>query len=256
MSNTNQSPPDPRKDWAYFLDFDGTLVDIAEMPKGVCVKQELVSLLVDLDQVTGGTVVLVSGRPIADLDSLLKPLKLRASGLHGLEYRVTRNGQIERRGPSPVVLDPVRPSLASFARSRKGVLIEDKGISLAIHFRRAPECGAEARQAAESACSALGPAFVCLAGKMVYEIKPREAHKGQVIERFLNISSFHNRIPVFVGDDITDEDGFLACNDRGGISIRVGAPEEPTVARFRLRDVEGVQNWLGQILKVAQEPDP
>ena len=256
MDASHLIPPEPQKDWAYFLDFDGTLVDIADRPEGVRVERELVSLLVDLDRATGGAVVLVSGRPIPDLDSHLKPLKLRAAGLHGLEYRVGRDGPIERHGPSPATLDPVRPSLASFAACHEGIQIEDKGVSLAVHFRRAPECEAEARRAAESACCDLGPAFACLPGKMVYEIKPRVAHKGQVIEKFMNITTFSGRRPVFIGDDITDEDGFRACNARGGISVRVGASDQSTEANFRLRNVEEVEDWLGQMIETAKGLTP
>lgn len=256
MEASQLIPPRPQKDWAYFLDFDGTLVDIAERPEGVRVKRELVSLLVDLSRATGEAVVLVSGRPISDLDLHLKPLKLRAAGLHGLEYRLDRDGPVKNCGPSSTALDPVRPSLRAFAAGHKGVLIEDKGVSLAIHFRRAPECEAQARRAAKSACRDLGPAFACLPGKMVYEIKPRNAHKGQVVEKFMNIMTFSGRRPVFIGDDITDEDGFRVCNAKGGISVRVGASDKPTDASFRLGNVEEVEDWLGHLVEAANGPNP
>ena len=248
--------PMPQRKWAYFLDFDGTLVDIADRPNGIRVERELVSLLADLDRVTGAAIVLVSGRTISDLDSHLQPLKLRAAGLHGLECRMCRDGPIERQGPRLTALDAARPSLACFAASHDGVEIEDKGIALAIHFRRAPQLQAEARLAAEKACRDLGPTFTCLAGKKVYEIKPRDVHKGQAIERFMKLDTFAGRRLVFVGDDITDEDGFRVCNARGGISVRVGARDETTDASFKLESVAELENWLGLLVDPADGPRP
>lgn len=245
----HSSPPRPRKDWVFFLDFDGTLVGIAERPEGVRVKRELVSLLTALAHVTGEAVVLVSGRPIPDLDIHLQPLKLRAAGLHGLECRLERDGTIASSGPSAAALDPIRPFLTAFADEHEGVQVEDKGVAIAIHYRRAPQCEAQAWQVAQIACRDLGPEFACLPGKMVYEIKPRSADKGSVIDRFMRIRAFAGRRPVFVGDDITDEDGFRACNARGGVSVRVGPTNGPTVASFRLRDVEEVEAWLGGLVE-------
>lgn len=248
MEATHSTPPRPQKDWVYFLDFDGTLVDIAERPEGVRVKRELVSLLTGLAHTTGEAVVLVSGRPIADLDSHLQPLRLRAAGLHGLEYRMERDGEVEGFGPSSAALDAIRPRLTAFAAGHEGVQIEDKGIAIAVHYRRAPHCEAQARLVAESACRDLGPDFACLPGKMVYEIKPSSAHKGRVIGTFMRIGAFSGRRPVFVGDDVTDEDGFRACNAVEGISVRVGPTNGPTDAVFRLRNVEEVEAWLGRLV--------
>jgi trehalose 6-phosphate phosphatase len=241
-------PPLPQKDWVYFLDFDGTIVDIADRPEGVRIRQELVHLLVELDQVTKGALVLVSGRSISDLDGFLKPLRLRAAGLHGSEYRLHRDGEVERCNWSVSDLDPIRPLLSAFAAKHDRIQLEDKSVSLAIHYRRVPEQKEAVRKIAEKACGVLGAAFTCLAGKMVYEIKPRDVHKGQVIERFMAGERFHGRRLVFVGDDVTDEDGFRACNMRGGVSVRVGAPNQPTEAHFRLTNVEDVEAWLGQVV--------
>jgi trehalose 6-phosphate phosphatase len=255
MDGSHFIPPRPQKEWVYFLDFDGTLVDIAERPEGVRVKGEMVNLLEKLSRATAGAVILVSGRPISELDFHLRPLRLRAAGLHGLEYRMHPGGSIEGNGPSTTVLDPARRRLAAFAAEHEGVQLEDKGVSLALHFRRAPEIETPARRAAESACRALGPAFACLPGKMVYEIKPRWAHKGQVIEKFMNIGNINNRRPVFVGDDVTDEDGFRVCNLKEGVSIRVGNSNTPTAATFRLEDVKEVEAWLGQLIDVESGLD-
>ncbi len=240
-------PPLPQKDWVYFLDFDGTIVDIADRPEGVRIRQELVHLLVELDQVTKGALVLVSGRSISDLDGFLKPLRLRAAGLHGSEYRLHRDGEVDRCQLPASALDPIRPQLRAFGAKHDRIQLEDKSVSIAIHYRRAPEQKEAVRKLAEKACGVLGAAFTCLAGKMVYEIKPSDVHKGQAIERFMTGREFYGRRPVFVGDDVTDEDGFRACNLRGGVSVRVGTPNEPTEARFRLTNVDDVEEWLGRV---------
>ena len=255
MSPIDRPPPAPQRNWAYFLDFDGTLVDIADRPEGVRVKQELVGLLSKVNQITDDAVVLVSGRPISDLDHHLKPLKLRASGLHGLEYRLDPNGPIIRCGLRAAALDAARSALAAFARSHEGVQIEDKGRTISVHFRRAPEYKAQAQRATDDALSALGPEFVRLSGKMVFELKPRNVHKGQVVDKFMNSPAFSKRLPVFVGDDVTDEDGFSACNARGGVTVRVGKANMPTKATFRLRDVEAVEDWLRSLVGLVNGSD-
>ena len=145
-------------------------------------------------------------------------------------------------------MDPIRPQLREFAAKHDRIQLEDKSVSLAIHYRRAPEQKEAVRKTAEKACGVLGGEFTCLAGKMVFEIKPRGVNKGQAIERFMTDQRFHGRRPVFVGDDVTDEDGFRACNLRGGVSVRVGAPNQLTEARFRLTNVDDVEDWLGQVI--------
>lgn len=255
MHDVPAAPPKPQRDWAYFLDFDGTLVDIAEQPDAVRVKPDLVELLQDLELATGGAVVLVSGRSIASLDRFLTPLRLRAAGLHGLEYRLQCDGAVERSGDLDSALDRVRPQLAAFVSDQDVIQLEDKGASIALHYRRAPDKRESVRAVAEAACEALGPDFTCLAGKMVYEIKPRKAHKGQVLEKFMSAPPFHGKHPVFVGDDVTDEDGFRACNEHGGTSVRVGALDggrlggdgAKTAANYSLPAVDDVMAWLGQL---------
>jgi trehalose 6-phosphate phosphatase len=249
MDDLPKAPPAPLPNWAYFLDFDGTLVDIAEHPEAVSVRPELVDLLRLLDAATSGALVLVSGRSIRTLDRFLAPLQLRAAGLHGLEYRQESDGAVQRSRCLDQALDLVRPQLQAFTAGQAAVRLEDKESSIALHYRRAPERQEAVRLAAVEACRALGSDFTCLAGKMVYEIKPRDAHKGQVLERFMARPPFQGRKPVFVGDDVTDEDGFRVCNELGGLSVRVGAADAVTEARYNLADVTAVMTWLGSLVK-------
>jgi trehalose 6-phosphate phosphatase len=143
-------------------------------------------------------------------------------------------------------IDPLvaraRDALAAFAADRPGVVLEDKGIALALHYRLAPEHAAAARVAVARALDALGPLFEIQQGKMVLEIKPRGADKGRAIEQYMSEPPFLGRVPVFAGDDLTDERGFAVVNAMGGYSVKVG--DAPSCAHWRLADVGQVLDWL------------
>jgi trehalose 6-phosphate phosphatase len=206
---------------ALFLDFDGTLVDIAEHPDAVVVAPDLPAVLLALREALGGALAVVSGRPIATLDAFLRSDAFDAAGLHGLEVRAGG------------ALHPCRPD--DHPRLRRGIgwlretldapgiVIEDKGCSVGVHWRLAPDHAAEAKEAAEELAAELGPEYRIQHGKMVAEVLPAQAGKGGAIARFLEQAPYAGRAPVFVGDDLTDEDGFAVVNRRGGTSARVGA---------------------------------
>ncbi len=239
--------PDPR--WALFLDVDGTLVDIAPTPDAVEVGHRLVELLAALDTALGGAVALVSGRPIATLDELFQPLRLPAAGNHGVERR-TITGDFLTPDIEPGTLDPVRAAFERFADERAGVVVEDKGLSVAAHFRLAPEARDAAECLAESLLQSLGPRFCMQPGKMMVELRPAGADKGSAIQAFMAEPPFAGRVPVFIGDDVTDEDGFEAVNRLGGHSIRVGEAES-TVAQWRVAGIDAVLDWLAQIVSAS-----
>jgi trehalose 6-phosphate phosphatase len=244
MDAVNHLPrPDPR--WALFLDVDGTLVDIAPTPDAVTVGHRLVALLGVLNATLDGAVALISGRQIAKLDELFTPLLLPAAGNHGLERR-NGDGVTVSPGVAPNMLDPVRADFDRFADARAGVVVEDKELSIALHYRLAPETAAPARRFAESLAARLGPGFRVQPGKMMVELRPVGADKGSGIEAFMAEPPFAGRIPVFVGDDVTDEDGFNAVNRLGGHSIRVGN-SIATVAHWRVAGIDALLDWLGQI---------
>jgi trehalose 6-phosphate phosphatase len=230
-------------DSALFLDVDGTLVEIAPTPDLVRVEPALIEALGRLRRRL--PVALVSGRTIANLDTLFQPLVLPAAGVHGLERRRS-DGVLVGSGEGDV-LEPLRRAVAEFAEAHPGVVLEDKGLSLAIHYRLAP--------AAEDAALALTAGIVAgreaalrrIAGKMVVEIQPRRADKGSAIAAFMAEPPFAGRRPVFVGDDATDEDGFAAVNGMGGHSILVGSPRQ-TAAGSRLASVAAVHRWLARSL--------
>lgn len=239
--------------WALFLDLDGTLLDIAEAPDAVRIDQALRQRLTDLALALGGALAIVSGRPVNDVDHLLALPNLAVVGLHGLEHRDTA-GHL-RRLPAPPGLEPLGARLRHFAERWPGVLIEDKGATLALHYRRTPAAAVPAREFVHDLVAGRTD-LVVLEGKMVFEIKPGHADKGAAIASLMAAPPFAGRIPVFVGDDTTDEDGFAMVNRLGGISIRVG-DRSPSHAPWKLENVEAVHVWLDRLVAtLASTADP
>lgn len=227
--------------WAIFLDIDGTLLEHVERPDAIRADAALGKLLAELDGITGGALALISGRPVAELDKVFAPLQLAVAGQHGIERRDARRTVHRHTFP----LEPLRRAvrqLDEFAAGHAGLLLEDKGHSLALHYRLAPELAGAAREAVSRAAAALGPDFEMQSGKLVFEIKPSGRDKGTAIEEFMAEPPFAGRLPVFIGDDATDEYGFVIVNRIGGYSIKVG-PGAST-ARWRLGDAAAVRKWL------------
>jgi trehalose 6-phosphate phosphatase len=226
-----QEAPLPGRGVALFLDFDGTLAEIAEKPDAVAVDPSLPPVLARLREQLGGALAIVSGRPIAFLDDRLGSSRFDAAGLHGVEYRI--GGQLSSCRPEDHPnLRAAVARLEDVLEPHPGLLVEDKGCSVAIHWRLAPHEADFARSLACAMAEALGPEYRLQHGKAVAEILPAGAAKGAVIERFLDEPAYRGRIPVFIGDDLTDEGGFAVVNARGGVSVRVG--EGPTGAPKRV----------------------
>jgi trehalose 6-phosphate phosphatase len=237
------APPRLRgADIALFLDVDGTLLEIEREPGAVHVPERLCRILERLHAATGGALALVSGRSLEQLDRLFSPLRLSAAGVHGLERR-NLGVELQTAAPDPVAFERARRRLRAFADLHPGVLLEDKGLTLALHYRKAPAAAQEAGRVAASAVAESNGALVLLRGKMVYELKPPGVDKGGAIAAFLEEAPFAGRTPVFAGDDVTDEAGFATINQRGGVSIRIG-DGQPTAAAFGCPDVAAMQTWL------------
>jgi len=233
--------PGYERDWAFFLDIDGTLLEIAETPDAVRTDAADYRLLERLHAAAGGAVALVSGRTLAMIDDLFAPLKLPAAGQHGFERR-DGEGRRRRHRFDAARLRPLAAALRQFAEKHPGLVFEDKGASVALHYRLAPELGEMAHAQALAAAALLPGEVQVQPGKMVWEVKPAGAHKGLAIEEFMRELPFRDRLPVFLGDDLTDEDGFHVVNRIGGHSIKVGAGESS--ARFRLPDPAAARAWL------------
>ena len=203
---------------ALLLDVDGTIIDIGPTPSDVHVPADLTQSLARLDALTGHAVALVSGRPIADLDGLFSPLTLSSIGVHGAEMRV-RGARIER-GSEPLP-DDMRRHLARVAGG--GVIVEDKGYSLALHFRGAPGREAELHKFASSAIEAADDDSIeLLRGKSLIEIRRTHVNKGEGVTALMSHAPFRGRVPVFIGDDVTDEDVFKVLPKLRGKGYSVG----------------------------------
>ena len=233
------SVPAPRRDWALFLDFDGTLVEYAPHPHSVRPDPDLVPTLGRAAAALDRALAVVTGRPIRDIDHWLGGSVVHVAGLHGAERRGSDGKAVVSLPPAPE-LPRARARLSQAAAGLEGVVLEDKGHGLVLHYRSAPHHAHACRAAMEGLG---GESLEILHGSMIVELRPRGIDKGCAVAEFMTEPPFAARRPVFVGDDTTDEDGFRAVNAMGGISILAG-PERATLARHRLSGVRAVIEWL------------
>jgi trehalose 6-phosphate phosphatase len=251
MTSERLPLPEPGERWAVFLDVDGTLVAIAATPEQARPDPALLPLLQQLTRANDGALALVSGRSLASIDRLFTPLRPAAAGLHGWERRRADGGLVARDAPT-AALTRLRPRLDAYAAARPGVLLEDKGPGVALHYRLAPERGPAVRRFARRIALA-HPELRLLEGRKVAELQPCGTNKGEAILAFLAEPPFAGRRPVFAGDDTTDEDGFAAVNAAGGLSLRVADAEtggrRASAARWQLGGVPAVHQWLAAVMQ-------
>ncbi|MCB1521771.1 MAG: trehalose-phosphatase [Hyphomicrobiaceae bacterium] len=224
---------------ALFLDFDGTLVEIADHPDGVTIGPPTLEVLGTLCDKLGGALAIVTGREIAVIDRHLAPLRLPVAGVHGLTRR-NAGGIVSAVSSGDFVTTAAR-RLGAFVERHDGLLLEPKGVTLALHYRARPELEAACIAAFEDVISNM-PGIELKRGKMVLEAKPNIANKGSAVLDFLEEAPFQGRTPCFAGDDVTDEDAFVVVNRLGGISIKVGDGE--TVANYRAENTSAFLAWL------------
>jgi len=226
---------------ALFLDFDGTFVDFAPVPEAIKLRIGSREMLERLSRRLSGALAIVSGRRIVDIDRFLAPLELPASGVHGQEFRPAP-GDLRVRPATPE-FDVARRRLSAALQADDPLLIEDKGGSLVVHYRLRPELRGRAKGLASAAISGLDDLYV-VEGHFIFEIRQRGITKAIAIELFASQPPFRKRIPVFVGDDTTDEDGLRAAEKAGGFGVKVGPGH--TQARYCLHDVSAVHAWLAR----------
>jgi trehalose 6-phosphate phosphatase len=226
--------------YGFFFDFDGTLTELAATPEAVVVEDRTRRALESLYEASGGAVAIVTGREIDAIDAFLAPLRLPVAGVHGFERR---NGKetVSRRAAEDSAARSVEKILRCFVSHNPGLLLEKKRGALALHYRLRPELETLCLALAEDLVSRL-PEAVLMRGKMVIEARLHQATKGTAIHDFLEEPPFRGRVPLFAGDDVTDEDAFAAVNALGGISIKVG-PGGST-ARMRAASVDEFLSWL------------
>jgi trehalose 6-phosphate phosphatase len=235
-------PPDQIDDIALFLDFDGTLVELAETPDAIRVPPHLSPLLGTLSQKLNGRLALISGRAIRDLERHLSCAGLAVSGSHGLELRLRDGSFVPLAVPRG--LDHARERSLRFAGAIPGLLVEEKPFSIAIHYRKAPERADEVHAFMTGLAGSTG--LTLQQGKMVAELRPPGADKGDALRALMTEPEFAGARPVFVGDDQTDEDAFSAAADLGGGGVLVG-PARATAAKWRLEGVADVAAWLQKL---------
>lgn len=244
--------PDIGAGWALFLDVDGTLLEIAPTPDATTVPAGLKELLVSLQGRARGALALISGRSLAQIDALFAPLRLPAAGLHGLERRTAAGVRQDVVTIHEVPLAAGR-YLSQIVGRHPGLLLEDKGATVALHYRMAPDLQQVAQEAMEIALRRAGPGYALLDGKMVIELKPAGTSKSHAIAAFMSEPPFNGRAPIFVGDDHTDEAGFEYVNRVGGLSIQMGATPHRG-AKCHLPDVPALHAWLGSLLRKTSTP--
>jgi trehalose 6-phosphate phosphatase len=222
-----------------FLDLDGVLAPIVSRPEHVRPEAARTQLMQALQTALGGRLAVISGRTIADLDRILDGAVASLAGVHGLERRLA-GGRIWRAEPSPAVAG-AKAAFEAIARDWPGAVVEEKGVSVGIHYRAAPAALADVREAVER----LTPSNDLTAqwGQMVAELRTPGPDKGDALLAFMAEPPFRGSRPIFVGDDLTDEHGFAAAAAAGGFGVLVG-PDRPTAARMRLDTVEAVYDWL------------
>lgn len=236
-------------DCALFLDFDGTLVDIAPHPDQVVVEPGMLAALTVLQQRLQGRLAVVSGRPIAELDRMLAPLVLPAAGVHGMERRagLTLGGAIERL-PAPDFTG-VRAAAQALAELHPGLWVEEKYGALALHYRQAPQLEDACRTAIAAAVEG-NPDLLVMPGKMIVEVKAAGIGKGTAIRDLMAQAPFAGHQPVFAGDDTTDEAGFEYLQGIGGIGVKIGPG--PSAARYRIASAADLRAALA--LAAAMPP--
>ena len=221
--------PVPCSSWAIFLDIDGTLIDIAPQPDAVVVPEALIPTLEAASAWLGDALAVVSGRPLAAIDRLLDPLRLPCASEHGAIVRLG-DGTLLPASKQKAVPAHWRERIRGATRDWPGVLVGDKTYSIAVHYRQVPEREAAVRSLVERVV-AENADFEMLPASMAYEIRHRTLNKEGAVRQLMSYPPFAGRVPVFVGDDVTDEDGFRAARDMGGLGLHVneifgGQPSE------------------------------
>lgn len=231
-------------DYAFLLDVDGTLLDFAATPRQVYVSSDLRHILAQLQERTAGATAFVSGRAINELDLIFAPLLFAAVGGHGAEFRPRPDGDIEIELAHPLSTK-TKQRFAMIAERSRGIIVEDKAYSIALHYRLVPEQEDHVRRATAALCAELASELELLPGKAVVEVKQIGFNKATAVQKLMNVPPFRGRLPIFIGDDHTDEIVFPVIREFGGLGFSVGR---------RIPDVSGyfeapadVRRWLQAI---------
>ena len=224
---------------ALFLDFDGTLVDLADTPDAVVVDSALADLIARLFLRLDGRIAIVSGRPVDEIRALFGPQQLTISGSHGLEIALADGTRHDAERPA--ALDRIVEEMTAFAADKSGLLVETKPLGAALHYRRAPDYAGDSMMLATRLADETG--LHLQTGKMMIEIRVPGADKGTALDRLMAMTAMAAHRPVFLGDDDTDEPAMIAAAAQGGCGILIGEPRD-TAAAWRLPSVAATRDWL------------
>lgn len=236
----------PLSEVAFLLDFDGTLVDIAPTPESIVVPPGLKETLLRLRAACGDALAVITGRPVPQIDEFLGDVPFAVAGEHGIAIRHRPGGPIERAALPPVPGEWLREA-QDLVASLPGTRLERKVGGFVLHYRAAPESGTTLRKAAEAWVAPTNGLFHVQAAKMAWEIRPAGVDKGYAVRLLMENAPFAGRRPVFVGDDVTDEDGVKAAVSLGGLGLRIPA-DFPTPATFRA--------WLASLVPATGDAAP
>lgn len=231
--------------WALFLDVDGTILDVAVTPDDVIVGPDLVEWLSRIEALLSGALAFVSGRTVAVLDRLFAPLRLAAAGEHGAELR-SAPGQAVARCTTRLFDPALKAALVQLVAEHPALLLEEKPSSVVIHYRRAPELGSSVEQRIRSLLDAVGTGLGLYSGKMSWDIREGTCTKGTAVRQLMATDRFSGRTPIYLGDDLTDEDGFAEAERQGGVALAV-AGEHRTPRPIAFLAPENVRDWLRQL---------
>ncbi len=227
-------------DTALFFDIDGTLAPIAKTPGAAAIPQHTLLELIRLKR-AGAAIALVSGRTIEDVDRMCHPYRFCVAGQHGLEIR-EENEQWVKVSDKQELMASLTESVETFHRSYPSLLIEYKGLSIAVHYRAVPELGNTVDAFLLELMEKHHDSLMLQKGKMVCEIRLSGSSKGDAIRYLMSTRSFNGKFPVFAGDDLTDEAGFEVVNELEGLSIKIG--EGSTRASYRMDTLDQLHYWL------------
>jgi trehalose 6-phosphate phosphatase len=231
--------------WALFLDVDGTILDVAATPDDVKVPADLLRSLQRIEPLLSGALALVSGRTIATLDRLFAPLCLTAAGEHGAELRHGPGQPIVRC--STRLLDPdLKAALQQLVVEHPALLLEEKPASIVVHYRRAPEIGPGVERRLQAILTKADQGLGIFPSKMAWDIRDGTWTKGTALLQIMAQERFSGRLPAYIGDDRTDEDGFTEAERMGGIALAV-AGEYRASRPPAFESPEAVRHWLAQL---------
>jgi trehalose 6-phosphate phosphatase len=236
-------------DSALFLDIDGTLLDFEPRPEDTRVPPALLATIDALRRALGGALAVVSGRALADVDRLFAPLRLAAAGQHGAEARLAPDGATQRFAAPTGALAALLAALQPYLAAHPVVRAEHKGLSIAFHYRDAAREAPRLRETLDRAVAPHGAVLQLLDGHLCFDVRARSEHKGTVVEQFMTAPPFIGRVPVYIGDAETDEDGFVAVLAEGGRAIRVVNQPRATHATELFARPAELRQWLDDSAK-------